>query len=359
MARMGKAAVFYGHKQPFRIETLEWPEPENEEVLVKTAACGFCHTDLHVWAGELPGFPLEVPCILGHEPAGYIEAKGSAVPEHIEVGQPVLVQGGFPAKDDIYSLKGHHQISIDKSHIWTGSRGLQGGAYAEYVMVPSYRYLVEADGLDLLAASTLTDAALTPYRAAKLALHVVSEFAEAGDFVVVVGPGGLGAYAPQILNARAPYLNVITVGRRDEVLELASKHADVHTSVNIKKADPIEAIASAVGDKKVVAVLDFVTTAETVSTFSTLLAPRGAFMLLGLGALEVTIPVPSTVVGEITYMGSLWGSVADLREVVALARKGMLHYKELVTKSWKLDEINDAFTAMQERNLLGRMVIVP
>ena len=166
-----KSAVFYDYKQPFKIETIKAPEVCGEQVLVKTVGCGLCHTDLHIWLGELPGLPEKKPCVLGHEPSGIVVAKGDAVPDYIKIGMPVLVQGAYYLEEDIYTLKGENVLATRPSPNWTGALGLYGGCYAEYFLVPSYRYLVPAEGLeDLAAAAVLTDAGLTPYRAVKKVL---------------------------------------------------------------------------------------------------------------------------------------------------------------------------------------------
>ena len=353
-----KAAVFYKYKEPFTIQMIEAPEPKGEQVLVKTAGAGLCHTDLHIWLGEIPGLPEVVPAVLGHEPSGYVAAKGDAVPDHIKIGMKVLVQGAYYTEDDIYTLKGHNVLATKPKPSWTGAYGLYGGAYAEYFLVPSYRYLVNAEGLDdLVAAATLTDAGLTPYRAVKRGLSLVREFAEPGDFVVVVAVGGLGLFALQYVNILAPYLNVIAVDVKDEALDLASKVAKIHSTINAKKEDPVKKIKEIVGVRKIPLILDFIGLENNVPTYLPLLAPGGTYVLVGLGALQTSFPTQDLVLKEWNIIGSYWGSVADLKEVVELARKGLVKYKEITTKRWKLDEINEAFDTMRKGKYVGRMVI--
>ncbi|MGC8937297.1 MAG: zinc-binding dehydrogenase [Candidatus Methanomethylicaceae archaeon] len=353
-----KAAVFHKHKEPFAIETIEAPEVKGEQVLIKTAGCGLCHTDLHIWLGEIPGLPEKVPAVLGHEPSGYVAAKGNSVPDHIKVGMKVLIQGAYYSEDDIYTLKGHNVLATKPCPSWTGAYGIYGGAYSEYFVVPSYRYLVNVEGLDdLAAASQLTDAGLTPYRAVKRGLNMVREFAEPEDFAVVVAVGGLGSYAPQYLNILAPYLNVIAVDIKDEALELASKVAKIHATVNPKKEDAIKKIREIVGSKKIPLILDFVGLENNIPTYLPLLAPGGTYVLVGLGALKASFPTQDLTLKEWNIIGSYWGSVADLREVAGLARRGAVRYRELVTKRWKLEEINEAFDTMHKGKYIGRMII--
>ncbi|AEA11584.1 alcohol dehydrogenase [Thermoproteus uzoniensis 768-20] len=356
----GRAAVFRGYGQPFTIEEVEIPQPKGEQVVVRTAGCGLCHTDLHIWLGELPGVPEKVPSVLGHEPSGYVAAKGDAVPDRVKIGMPVLVQGGYYLEDDIYTLKGLNQMAVKKSQSWTGAYGLYGGCYAEYFLVPSYRYLVSAEGLDdLAAAAVLTDAGLTPYRAVKTALKLVGEFAEPGDVVVAVGVGGLGSFGVQWANVLAPHLDVVAVDAKEEALEFARKVGKIYALVDAKRGDPAKAVAEAAAGRKIVAVLDFVGAEQTISKYIDLLSPEGVYVVVGLGGVRGSFPIADLVINEKKIVGSLWGSVADLTEVVDYARRRAVNYGGLVTKRWKLDEINEAFQAMRRGQYVGRMVVAP
>ena len=356
----GRAAVFYAYRQPFKVEQVDLPEPRGEQVVVKTAGCGLCHTDLHIWLGELPGVPRRTPAVLGHEPSGRVAARGDAVPDRFKEGTPVLVQGGYYAEDDIYTLKGLNQMALKPAQSWDGSYGLYGGCYAEYFLVPSYRYLVPAEGVDdLEAAAVLTDAGLTPYRAVKNGLKMVADFAEPGDFALVVGVGGLGLFGAQWVNALAPHLNLIAVDVRPEALELAGKVAKIHTAVDAKRENPVEAVKKAMGSGKLMAVFDFVGNEHTVSTYADLLAPEGVYVVVGLGGAKASFSIADLVLKEKKIVGSLWGSVSDLKEVVEYVKRGAVSYKPLVTKKWRLDDINTAFEEMRSGRHVGRMVVVP
>lgn len=354
-------AVFYDYKQPFRVERIKTPDVKGEQVLIKTAGCGLCHTDLHIWLGELPGVPEVKPCVLGHEPSGYVAAKGDAVPDYVKIGMPVLVQGAYYVEEDIYTLRGENVLATKPSAMWTGSLGLYGGCYSEYFIVPSYRYLVPAEGLeDLAAASSLTDAGLTPYRAVKKAVETTRPYAEPDDFVVVVGVGGLGTFGAQYVNILAPHLNLVIVDVKEEALEFANKIVPkVHTSINARRENAVEAVKKVAGGRKVVAVVDFVGSEVTVSSYLGLLAPSGAYVVVGLGGAKGSFSIPNLVLKEWVIIGNYWGSVADLREVVQLAKKNLVKYKEMVTRRWKLSEINEAFETMHKGKYMGRMVLVP
>ncbi|MFB6491049.1 MAG: alcohol dehydrogenase catalytic domain-containing protein [Thermoproteus sp. AZ2] len=352
-----KVAALHELRKPFKIEEFDLPEVSGEQVLVKTAGCGLCHSDLHIWLGELavaPRFPL----VLGHEPSGYVAAKGGGVPESIRVGMPVLVNGGYYRRENIYSLRGANQLADLEAQMWAG--GIHVGCYAEYFLVPSYRYLVPAEGLeDLDKASVLSDAGLTPYRAFKHAMAILQarQYAEPGDIVVVVGVGGLGIFGAQYVSRLAPHLDLVLADVRDEALEFAGKFARPLALINARRENPLEAIKKTAHDRKVVAVLDFVGSSKTVSTYIKALSPGGVYVLIGLAEPEATIPIFDTVAQEYAVLGSLWGSIGDLYEVAGLAKRGLVDYRGVVTKRWRLDEINEAFMQMEKGAQLGRMVV--
>lgn len=358
--RRYRAALFYDYKQPFRVEEVDMPEIKGEQVLVRTIGCGLCHSDLHIWFGEFPGVPVRRPAVLGHEASGIVVAKGDAVPDRVKVGMPVLVNGLYPLEESIYALKGENNLVLRALNNIDGSLGLYGGCYAEYFVVPDYRYLISAEGLDdLAAAAPLSDAGLTPYRAVKKALDATRMYAEADDFIVVVGVGGLGTFGAQYVNILAPYLNLIVVDARDEALEFVSKLANVHTSINAKRENPLDSIRRVVGRRKVMAVVDFVGSDSTVSTYINALSPGGAYVVVGLGGAKASFPLSALVLREWKIIGNYGGSVADLRELVQLARKGLVKYREVVTKRWSLEEINEGFEALRNGVYMGRTIVVP
>jgi len=94
------------YKEPFSIEEIDLPYPTGEAVIVKIAGAGVCHSDLHIWKGELQGFPSPMPLVLGHENSGIIHETGEKVPSDFKKGTPVLVFAGWYEIEDEFTLTG-------------------------------------------------------------------------------------------------------------------------------------------------------------------------------------------------------------------------------------------------------------
>ncbi|MCX8175698.1 MAG: zinc-binding dehydrogenase, partial [Candidatus Bathyarchaeota archaeon] len=234
--------------------------------------------------------------------------------------------------------------------VMMGLIGADGG-YAEYVYYKTYRGLVKIDGLNPVEAAPLTDAALTPYSAIKKVLSKLYP----DSFTVVVGVGGLGQYAIQFLKVLAPETNVIAVDISDEKLEIAAS-LGVTYLVNSKKVNVLEEVVGKItGFRGVNVVLDFVG-AETFSTSIRMLCKGGTLIPVGLSGHTFTLPVFDTIIYEYEIVGSFYGGVNELREIVALAKKGKI--KSFI-KRFKLEEANEALEALRKGEIEGRAVLVP
>ena len=183
-----RAAVLHAIGEPLRIEEVPTPRPGPGQVLVKIAAAGVCHSDLHQQDGSVP--PHRIPLIMGHENAGWVAELGQGA-EGLAEGDPAVVYGGWGCGHCRFCLGGQEQL-CDGTR-WAGL-GPDGG-YADYLLVPAARHLLPAGRLDLVKAAGLTDAGLSSYRAVKKALP----YLRAGSTAVVIGAGGLGQYGVQYL----------------------------------------------------------------------------------------------------------------------------------------------------------------
>ena len=174
------------------------PEPGPGEVLLKITAAGLCHSDLHIMEWPEGTVPWPVPFTLGHEAAGTVAALGAGV-DGLEVGEPVVVGASWGCGDASTAGRGSRTRCVERPERPIGGCGVDG-ALADYLLVPSPRLLVSSEGLDPAVAAPLTDAALTPYHAIKQSLHLLTP----GSTTVVIGVGGLGHTAVQILRALTP-----------------------------------------------------------------------------------------------------------------------------------------------------------
>ena len=338
--------------EPHKTELTRTKQPDAGpgEVLVKVGAAGVCHSDLHIIeAPESAGFPI--PLTLGHENAGWIEAIGPGV-KGWEKGEAVAVYGIIGCGHCRACLRGCDNECRVKP---VGGIGLsQDGGMAEYVSVPAGQLLRIGD-LDVSQAAPLTDAGLTPYHA----IQISREALLPGTTCVVIGVGGLGHMALQILAATTA-VRVIAVDLKEDALKLASQ-IGAHQTVRSDE-DPGRHIRDLVGPPPGGAdvVLDFVGADPTLKLAASVVSTGGRLILIGLagGRLELSPnAVGSTGVPmEARVVIPFWGTRAELAEVIALAQAGRI---KAHIERFQLADANGAYEKLHAGKLSGRAVVMP
>ncbi len=349
-----KAAVLYGYSQPFNIEDIPKPSPKGTEVLVRVAGSGICHSDLHLWRGELESVvPPTFPLVLGHEISGVIEEVGELVPPPIQPGMEVLVYWAYCEQEDKYALSGLYQLCSLRAG---AGIAVYNGGFAEYVLVPHYRYLVPARGLeDLAAAAALSDAGATAMRAVR---KIVGEVEE-DEYVAVVGLGGVGIFGIQLARLLTG-AKIVGVDVKSEKVERARKIvrlASGDTLIDASRTDVRRAIYEATGGSTIKAVLDFVGSERTISMYMDMLSPLGVYVIVGLGSEHATISIRKMVTSEISIKTVLYSSYRELEALVDLARRGLINYRDLVERV-RLEEVNEAMERLARGEAMYRQVIV-
>jgi len=349
-----RAALMKEFGKPFSIEELPTPTPKGEEVLIKVAGAGICHSDIHVWKGDWKdvGIPPKLPFILSHEITGTVVAKGEKVPESVKIGQKVLVYAWENSEEDEYTIRGHTQLANKPSHLAVET----DGGLREYFLIPHYKFAINAEGLeDLPAAAPLACAGLTTYSAVKK----VKPHLEPGDHVLIVGLGGLGSYATQWIKALVPYANLIGVDVKEDAIEFAAKLSKIDNVINASKEDPLKAVREITKGKGVKVVIDLVGSGKTLPVYLYTMSKLGIYVLVGLMGADAHIPrllpIPSY---EWTITGSFVGTLAEQYEVVEAVKKGLINYKAPVTKRLKLEEASEGFEALEKGKVIGRQVVV-
>lgn len=349
--KMHKAALLRKYGERLSIESVPTPQPAGESVLIKTVGSGICHTDVCIWKGDWVniGIPPRIPFILSHEISGIIVARGENVPAEWKEGQKVLIYAFYWEGEDNYTIRGLTNLAERPKHLGI----MENGGLQEYVYIPHYKLLVNADDLeDLAAASTLCCAGITTYRAVRTAMNYLVP----DDYVAVVGLGGLGAYAVQWVKGLIPYVNLIGIDVREEALEFASKIAVIDAVINASRENE-KAISETTKGKGVKVIVDTVGSDQTIKTYINTLMKGGAYIIVGLMGTNLHIPIYPFVTGERHLIGSFIGTLAQQREVVELARKGLINYKKVVTKRYQLENINEAIKELEEKRVLGRQII--
>jgi len=350
-----KAARIVKVNEKLEIQQLETPKPRGSQVLVKVQSSGVCHSDIHLWEGYYEGVggqPLKTtdrgvnyPLTPGHEVAGIVDSLGEQA-EGFSKDDKVLVypwigEGLCPA------------CRIGEENLCDKPRSLgvyMDGGYAEYVLVPSYKYLVNlGDGMDTDASATLSCSALTAYGAVKNASL------KPADNVVIVGAGGLGLMAIQLAKA-VTGARIIAMDLDDKKLEFAKKEGAA-TTINSKNEDAVKAVMELTDKKGADAVIDFVNASKTVETDMQLLRRRARVVLVGLFGGELKLSLVTMPTRAYRLIGSYTGTLSDMIELVSLARRGVI--KPVVSNRFKLDQATDALTMLKAGKIIGRGVINP
>ncbi|MGI4896243.1 MAG: NAD(P)-dependent alcohol dehydrogenase [Janthinobacterium lividum] len=339
-----KAARLNEAGADFVIEDVPVPTAGPGEVLIRIGGAGACHSDLHIKTGEQQ--IVHLPHTLGHENAGWIESFGpGAEGQGFEIGDAVVVFGGWGCGHCRFCLGGKEQLC--NVLLW-GGMGPEGG-YAEYMVVPSVRELLHAQGLEPALAAPLTDAALTPYSAVKKTLPYLVP----GAAAVLIGAGGLGQYGIQFLKILTS-AKVIVVDTDEQKRETArALGADV--TINPRDEDAAAQLKAATGDEGAAAVIDFVGIEATMALGAGAVGRSGLFVLVGLAG--GTFPFSFfTLPTEAAMIASNWGSRNELEEVLALARTGRLVH---TIEQHPLSQINEVFERLATGRIPGRAVLVP
>ena len=342
-----QAVRFMGVGRPAQIEDVPKPSPGPGQILIKIGGAGVCHSDLHVMEEELGFTP---PFTLGHENAGWVAALGQGVVGFKE-GDPVAVYGPWGCG------RCHAcQLSMENyCENWAqvdgfgGGLGLDGGM-ADYMLVPSARLLVPLGDLIPAKAAPLSDAALTPYHAIKRALPNLN-----GDStVVVLGVGGLGHMAIQLLRVLAP-VRIVAADVDDRKLEQAKTLGADHIVNNRNSTAAAEQIQKITGPRGAGLVLDCVGVQPTLDLAAKLLGRNGVWTIVGLGGGHHDFNHGSTPYGTLMSI-PYWGSRAELMEVIAMARNGRIHAE---TTEFPLNQAVDVYDKLKAGQITGRAVLVP
>ena len=325
------------------------PEPGPGQVVVRIGAAGACHSDLHLMHDFEPGIlPWGPPFTLGHENAGWVDAVGAGV-TGLEVGEPVAVYGPWGCGRCHRCRQGMENYCERQAEIGVmgGGLGLDGGMAAR-MLVPSARLLVPLGDLDPVEAAPLTDAGLTPYHAVKRSQPLLIP----GSTAVVIGAGGLGHMAVQILRETCA-ATVIAVDQRKEALSLA---ADVGAHHGVLAGDTAaEEILELTRGKGADVVLDIVGADDTLALGAAVTRPLGHLTIVGIAG--GTLPVSFFGIGyEVSVATTYWGTLPELMEVIALAAAGRIRAH---VRRFTLDDATAAYHAMRHGALDGRAVIVP
>ncbi|MBM9459714.1 NAD(P)-dependent alcohol dehydrogenase [Nocardioides sp. zg-536] len=323
---------------------VERPRPGPGEVLLRITASGLCHSDEFVMAMPQDGYPYPMPMTLGHEPAGVVEELGEGA-SGVTVGDAVIVYGCWGCGVCAMCADGSENLCL------TGmlSPGLGvNGAMAEFMVVDTPRHLVPIGDLDPVRAASLTDAALTPYQAIKSVLPRIV----GGTTTVVIGAGGLGHVAIQLLRALTP-TRVVALDIGEDKLAFARENG-AHEAFTSEPA-AADKVKQLTGGRGADVVLDFVGMDVTGELAVACGGVASAVVVVGAGLGGAKIGLTSAPY-NMTVSTSLWGRRKELIELVEMARRGQV---QIHTTTYPITEGEQAYEDVHAGRIVGRAVVVP
>ncbi|MGD9764386.1 MAG: Zn-dependent alcohol dehydrogenase [Candidatus Binatia bacterium] len=351
---MVKAACLFDFNQPLKVDSFTLKPPREDEVVVKVAASGVCHTDLSVTQGKIPQPP---PCILGHEGAGVVVEVGKGV-RHLKPGDHVVMSWVRNCGRCVYCARGKSHLceeairsAMAGEEMVFEYRGMPVGhlvgvgSFADHTVVRATAAIKIRDDMPLDRACLLGCAVMTGVGAV-----INSAQVRPGDTVAVFGCGGVGLNVIQGA-ALAGAARIIAVDLFDAKLEMARAFGATDV-VNGKNADAADAVRELTGGLGVDYAFEVIgQPAAVVQAFQSL--QRGGKVIAvgvpGMGQ-EYAVHGFSVVLEEKSIIGSLYGSAnlrRDLAMLIELYMNKKLKIDELISRRIGIDDVNGAFDAMQ------------
>ena len=315
---------------------------------MKVGGAGACHSDLHLLEAPAGSKSMTLPFTLGHENAGWVETMGPGA-TGFAPGDPVIVYGPWGCGLCMNCRQGMENYCQTSGKPSPGGLGGTDGGMAEYLLVPATRYLIPLGELDPREVAPLTDAGLTSYHAVKRSLHLLRP----GSTAVVIGAGGLGQMAIQVLKALASATTVVAVDTSEDKLAIAkTMGAD---EALISGDDAVKRIKDMTHSQGAEVVLDLVGVSPTLTMAAQVSRVLGHLTIVGLGnaALPVNFNSPAK---ECAVASPFWGSIPELIEVIELAHSGKI---KMLVETFPLDRAGEAYHLLHDGKIRGRAVITP
>lgn len=334
-----KAAVLTEEKKIIIDENYLTPTPGEGEILVKIAACGVCHTDLHYIDHGVPTFK-KPPVILGHEATGIVAIDGRTFKE----GDRVLLPPVFTCGECKFCLS--ERENICKNMVMLGNT--INGAFAEYIKIPEKDVIPMPNEIPLEEGCIIADAISTPY-------HAVVNRAVVRNYerVIVFGCGGVGINVVQI--AAMIGAEVIACDIDNKKLEIA-KELGASLTVNPDEVNLKEFLKQNGGHADVA--FEVIGKPETIEAAFKTLGKAGRLCVVGYTNKDITINPAKIMFFEQEIFGSIGCRPADFPKILEMVREKKINLDKLIANKYALDDINTAFDELRESKVL-RNIILP
>lgn len=352
-----QAAVVYEHDKPVVVDDLELDAPKDNEVLIRMAASGVCHSDLSIVNGTIYYDP---PVAIGHEGAGVVEHVGAGV-SYVRPGDHVVLsfvsycgecqmcqRGRVNLCDGFSARRGYLLDDTCRLHNKAGKpipQMARIGTMSEYTVVPK-QSLVKIDSHYSLEKAALVGCGVTTGVGAVLNTAKV----EPGSSVAVIGTGGVGLNVIQGA-VLASAERIIAVDRVDKKLDFARGFGATDV-VNASEGDPVEAVKQLTGGKGVDYAFEVIGNPKTIEQAYVMIRRGGTAVVVGVAHADtrVSLPAQEMSLSEKRLIGSYYGSAMpriDMPKILKLYDEGKLKLDELITQNYRLGQINEAFADME------------
>lgn len=357
-----KAAVCHEFGKPLVIEDITLAEPNVGEVKVKLAACAICHSDILFAEG---GWGGTLPAVYGHEASGIVESVGAGV-QNVKPGDHVVATLVRSCGQCSCCAQGYHGSCLesfpldDKSPLSAkdGSEithGLRTGGFAEYVVVEASQVVAISKDVGFEVASLLACGVITGFGAAMNSAKV-----RPGSSVVVIGTGGVGLNTVQGA-ALSGAATIIAIDLSETKIKAAKEFGATH-GINAADNDVASAVKKLTGGYGADYVFVTVGAKQAFNQAPALVTPGGSIILVGMPANGVMSEIdPGTIANDcISIIGSKMGASnihVDIPHLVDMYLSGKLKLDELVTRTYPLEEINEAIAAVKRGEALRNVIV--
>jgi alcohol dehydrogenase, propanol-preferring len=349
---MQEAWVVVEHLKPLERIEIPIPEPTGKQVLIKVTHAGVCHSEVHFWEGYydlgqgkkfyIKDRGVTLPRAPGHEIFGTVEKAGPEASD-IEIGSARIVYPWIGCGTCRRCVQGDDNMCAQQQVI--GVR--YHGGFAQYVLVPDSKFLVDPGNVDPADAAVLGCSAITVLSAIKKIMPLEPE-----DPVLLIGAGGLGLSAIEMLKALGHKKIIsadIAADKREDALKQGATAA-----IDSRAGDAVQQIQNAAGDL-ILGAIDFVGIDATASLAYSVLAKGGRMVGVGIMGGELKLSNVANILKAATVVGNYVGSLSHLKEVVQMANDGKLKPIPITTLKW--EQAPEAFERLQQGKVTGRIVL--
>ncbi|HZV20221.1 MAG TPA: alcohol dehydrogenase [Hyphomicrobiales bacterium] len=340
--------------EPLTLIEQPTPAPQGTEVLLRVKAAGVCHSDLHLQDGgydlgqgrvlKLSDRGISLPLTMGHEVVGEVVALGpeaeGVAPGDVRLVFPWIGCGCCPA-----CLRGTENLCATPNCIGVH----RAGGYADHIIVPNAKYLVEIAPLTPDQAAPFACSGLTAYGALKKLGTLLNQHP-----VAIIGVGGVGLMAVSLVRALGG-AGAIAVDISESKRQAALKAGAIKV-IDGSSADAVAQL-SAAAPEGLLAVIDFVGSPQTAKLGIGAMARGGKYVVVGLYGGELSYPLPFFPMRALTVQGSYTGSLDELKELMTLARRGAI--ADFPLRAHSLTEVNDVLSNLRAGTIVGRSVLNP